>query len=76
MEPLPLVSPYPELACVLTTPLCVLATPIFAERFENPGFGGKWAGYNPDAQGASLYPNEVSSDFAFLPFGEPVATET
>ncbi|PRW39133.1 cytochrome P450 chloroplastic isoform C [Chlorella sorokiniana] len=41
----------------------------FTERFENPGFGGKWAGYNPDAQGASLYPNEVSSDFAFLPFG-------
>ncbi|KAL4440213.1 hypothetical protein ABPG75_003214 [Micractinium tetrahymenae] len=41
----------------------------FTERFENPAFGGKWAGYNPDAQGASLYPNEVSSDFAFLPFG-------
>ena len=41
-----------------------------AERFENPAFGGKWAGYNPAAQGSSLYPNEVSSDFAFLPFGE------
>ena len=41
-----------------------------AERNENPGFDGKWAGYNPEAQGASLYPNEVSSDFAFIPFGE------
>lgn len=45
------------------------AAPPPAERFENPAFGGAWAGYNPDAQGASLYPNEVSSDFAFLPFG-------
>lgn len=41
----------------------------FGERFENPGFGGKWAGYNPESQGSSLYPNEVASDFAFLPFG-------
>ena len=41
-----------------------------AERFEAPaGFGGAWAGYDPAAQGSSLYPNEVSSDFAFLPFG-------
>ncbi|KAL4853371.1 Cytochrome P450 97B2 [Chlorella vulgaris] len=41
----------------------------FTERFENAGFGGRWAGYNPASQGSSLYPNEVSSDFAFLPFG-------
>ena len=30
---------------------------------------GRWAGYRPAAQGSSLYPNEVSSDFAFIPFG-------
>lgn len=41
----------------------------FSERFENPGFGDTWAGYDPAAQGSSLYPNEVASDFAFLPFG-------
>lgn len=42
----------------------------FSEKFENPDFGGKWAGYNPELQGSSLYPNEVASDFALLPFGE------
>ena len=26
-------------------------------------------GYNPDAGRGALYPNEVSSDFAFIPFG-------
>lgn len=42
----------------------------YEEKFENPGFNGKWAGYNPEALSASaLYPNEVSSDFAFIPFG-------
>ncbi|KXZ42239.1 hypothetical protein GPECTOR_176g220 [Gonium pectorale] len=43
----------------------------FFERFENPDFGDKWAGYRPDAVtgGAALYPNEVASDFAFIPFG-------
>jgi cytochrome P450 family 97 subfamily B polypeptide 3 len=41
----------------------------YSERFENPAFGGAWAGYDPAAQGSSLYPNEVASDFAFLPFG-------
>ena len=30
---------------------------------------GAWAGYNPEAQGSALYPNEVASDFAFIPFG-------
>ena len=30
---------------------------------------GSWAGYRPPAQGSALYPNEVSSDFAFIPFG-------
>lgn len=25
--------------------------------------------HRPEAQGSSLYPNEVASDFAFIPFG-------
>ena len=41
----------------------------FSEARTNPGFKGAWAGYRPGAEGASLYPNEVSSDFAFIPFG-------
>lgn len=41
----------------------------FTEKFENPGFNGAWAGYDPAAQGGALYPNEIASDFAFLPFG-------
>jgi cytochrome P450 len=27
------------------------------------------AGYRPEALGSALYPNEVASDFAFIPFG-------
>eukprot|EP00887_Chlorella_sp_A99_P005162 scaffold40.g5162.t1 len=42
---------------------------VVVERRENPAFEGAWAGYNPLLQGTSLYPNEVASDFAFLPFG-------
>ena len=36
----------------------------------NPGVEG-WGGYNPPAEGtsSSWYPNEVQSDYAFLPFG-------
>ena len=42
----------------------------YGERFENAAFEGKWAGYDPAALSASaMYPNEVSSDFAFIPFG-------
>ncbi|KAK9834172.1 hypothetical protein WJX81_005149 [Elliptochloris bilobata] len=41
----------------------------FSEAHANADFGGAWAGYRPEAQGASLYPNEVASDFAFIPFG-------
>lgn len=42
----------------------------YDEKFENPGFNGKWAGYDPSALSPSaMYPNEVSSDFAFIPFG-------
>ncbi|KIY95180.1 hypothetical protein MNEG_12781 [Monoraphidium neglectum] len=43
------------------------------ERYEevhtNPQYGGKWAGYQPEAGRGALYPNEVASDFAFIPFG-------
>lgn len=41
----------------------------FSERFENPAFNGAWAGYNPEAQGSVMYPNEIAGDFGFLPFG-------
>jgi len=40
----------------------------FREQYHNPVFQ-EWAGYDPDRQGSSLYPNEIASDFAFLPFG-------
>eukprot|EP00186_Timspurckia_oligopyrenoides_P001249 CAMPEP_0182450112 /NCGR_PEP_ID=MMETSP1172-20130603/39037_1 /TAXON_ID=708627 /ORGANISM="Timspurckia oligopyrenoides, Strain CCMP3278" /LENGTH=593 /DNA_ID=CAMNT_0024647615 /DNA_START=263 /DNA_END=2044 /DNA_ORIENTATION=+ len=41
----------------------------FLRPFSNPAVHG-WKGYTPAAIGAtSLYPNEVDSDFAFLPFG-------
>ena len=40
----------------------------FTEKYANPEFE-QWAGYDPERQGSSLYPNEVASDFAFLPFG-------
>lgn len=37
--------------------------------FKNPGIKG-WGGYDPEKQSSqSLYPNEITSDYAFLPFG-------
>lgn len=41
----------------------------FEERFENPGFNGAWAGFDPARAASAQYPNEVASDFAFIPFG-------
>ncbi|CAD7699155.1 unnamed protein product [Ostreobium quekettii] len=41
----------------------------FSETFTNDNFEGHWAGFDPSAGGNSLYPNEASSDFAFIPFG-------
>eukprot|EP00884_Botryococcus_braunii_P017893 jgi/Botrbrau1/4788/Bobra.0325s0010.1 len=41
----------------------------FTETFTNDDFKGAWAGYRPEALGSALYPNEVASDFAFIPFG-------
>ena len=41
----------------------------FREPFTNPEFNGDWAGYKPNLTGVSFYPNEATSDFAFIPFG-------
>eukprot|EP00879_Flechtneria_rotunda_P012254 GHRR01012799.1.p1 GENE.GHRR01012799.1~~GHRR01012799.1.p1 ORF type:complete len:403 (+),score=156.72 GHRR01012799.1:30-1238(+) len=41
----------------------------FNEVYANEAFGGNWAGYQPEAGRGALYPNEVASDFAFIPFG-------
>ena len=41
-------------------------------RFERPVAaipGRSWDGYDPDKVGASLFPSERASDFAFVPFG-------
>jgi cytochrome P450 len=40
----------------------------FLEPNENPGVKG-WNGYQPSLMEGQLYPNEVVSDFSFLPFG-------
>ena len=39
----------------------------FKRPFANPGVKD-WAGYNPDLL-TGLYPNEIASDYAFIPFG-------
>ncbi|GMH34195.1 hypothetical protein BSKO_02029 [Bryopsis sp. KO-2023] len=41
----------------------------FKEPFENKKFGDKWAGFRPGAEGNFLYPNEITADYAFVPFG-------
>ncbi|MEW5302811.1 MAG: hypothetical protein WDW36_005557 [Sanguina aurantia] len=41
----------------------------FFEPNSNPDFNGAWAGYRPEAAANTWYPNEVASDFAFIPFG-------
>eukprot|EP00929_Paragymnodinium_shiwhaense_P058746 TRINITY_DN29435_c0_g1_i1.p1 TRINITY_DN29435_c0_g1~~TRINITY_DN29435_c0_g1_i1.p1 ORF type:complete len:753 (+),score=223.63 TRINITY_DN29435_c0_g1_i1:55-2259(+) len=41
----------------------------WSKSFSNPKVAG-WAGYNPALRSkANLYPNEITSDYAFLPFG-------
>lgn len=40
----------------------------FLVKNGNPDVEG-WAGYDPSRSPGALYPNEVVSDFAFLPFG-------
>ena len=39
----------------------------FKRPFTNPGVKD-WAGYDPDLL-TGLYPNEIASDYAFIPFG-------
>ena len=41
----------------------------FSEPYGNPAFEGAWAGLRPAASPGAMYPNEVTTDFAFLPFG-------
>ncbi|KAG5178640.1 cytochrome P450 [Tribonema minus] len=40
----------------------------FLRPHSNPGVTG-WAGFDPRVGLAGLYPSEIASDFAFLPFG-------
>jgi cytochrome P450 family 97 subfamily B polypeptide 3 len=40
----------------------------FLRPYSNKAVHPDWEGYDP-AQSTGLYPNEVSADFAFLPFG-------
>ncbi|KAM7276451.1 hypothetical protein ACFE04_018317 [Oxalis oulophora] len=40
----------------------------FLVKRENQGIEG-WAGFDPSRSPGALYPNEIISDFAFLPFG-------
>eukprot|EP00959_Pyramimonas_sp_CCMP1952_P337117 7059440-Pyramimonas_sp.AAC.1 len=36
--------------------------------YKNPDIPG-WKGYDPTKWGGQLYPNEIASDYAFIPFG-------
>ena len=40
----------------------------FTRAYTNPDVPG-WAGYDPAKWENKLYPNEIASDFAYLPFG-------
>ncbi|GAA0149692.1 oxygenase [Lithospermum erythrorhizon] len=40
----------------------------FLRKKESEGIEG-WAGFDPSRSPGALYPNEIISDFAFLPFG-------
>lgn len=40
----------------------------FDRPFQNKGVEG-WAGFDPELLKGQMYPNEVASDFAYLPFG-------
>lgn len=41
----------------------------FKEPFQNEQFGDSWAGLDPSRSAGALYPNENTTDFAFVPFG-------
>jgi len=40
----------------------------FKRKYSNPDIPG-WAGYDPDKWKGQLYPNEIASDYALIPFG-------
>jgi len=40
----------------------------FKRPYSNPDIPG-WAGYNPEKMKGRLYPDEIASDYAFIPFG-------
>lgn len=40
----------------------------FTRKYVNPDIP-EWEGYNPEKWENQLYPNEISADFAYLPFG-------
>lgn len=40
----------------------------FLRPYKNPDIPN-WAGYDPEKWKGSLYPNEIASDYAFVPFG-------
>ncbi|CAK7345206.1 unnamed protein product [Dovyalis caffra] len=40
----------------------------FLVKRDNEGIEG-WSGFDPSRSSGALYPNEIMSDFAFLPFG-------
>ncbi|KAA8490514.1 Cytochrome P450 97B3, chloroplastic [Porphyridium purpureum] len=40
----------------------------WTREFTNPAVKD-WKGYKPNPNEASLYPNEINSDYAFMPFG-------
>lgn len=40
----------------------------FTRPYKNPDIP-EWGGFDPDKWSKMLYPNEIASDFAFMPFG-------
>jgi cytochrome P450 family 97 subfamily B polypeptide 3 len=40
----------------------------FTRPYKNPDIP-EWAGFDPEKWNGKLYPNEIASDFAFMPFG-------
>merc|ERR1712194_536964 len=40
----------------------------FTRPYKNPDVP-EWGGFDPDKWSKMLYPNEIASDFAFMPFG-------
>ena len=41
----------------------------FTRKFSNPTDAPSWKGFDPELWKGQLYPNEICSDFAYIPFG-------